>query len=262
MDTGNWQTILCTEADGVFRITLNRPKVHNALNSVMLAEVRDAVRYAKAQPEPRVVVIAAAGGKAFSAGIDVAMVKDLPGVGAREIGRQLHDCFLALRTTEIPVVAAIDGLCLGAGLELALSCDLMLCTTRSTFGLPNIHRGIPAIVEAAILPIAVGIQGTRELCYMGVNWDADKAERRGLVNAVFEPESFEREVAVWCATLASKSPLAMGTQKEIIHKWLTTDMESAIDFSINTVMLNFMSRDQKEGMGAFLEKRDAKFQGE
>ena len=258
----DYETIRTRRDERVLRLTLNRPEVLNAIDGRMLTEVRDALTAAAADPDLRVVCIDAAGDRAFSAGIDVAYVKDMPGKMARDIGRELHRTFLALRTTEIPVVAAVDGLCLGAGLELAVSCDFMIATDRSRFGLPNIHRGIPAIVEAAILPMAIGIQGAREMAYLGEFWDAAKAERRGLLSAVVSPAEFDAEVARVCGILAEKSPLALGTQKEIIHKWMTTDLESAIDFSINTVMLNFMSRDQKEGMNAFLEKRPADFRGE
>lgn len=261
MQQSGYETIQWDQEDRIARITLNRPKILNAINDLMLTEIRDALGRAAADPEIRVIRIDAAGDRAFSAGIDVAYVKDMQGVAAREIGRELHRTFLALRTVEKPVVAAVDGLCLGAGLELAISCDILIATDRSRFGLPNIDRGIPAIVEAAILPLVIGLQGAREMCYTGEFWDAEKAERRGLLHAVVAPEKFDDEVRRWCATIAQKSPTGLGTQKEIIHKWMTTDLESAIDFSINTVMLNFMSRDQKEGMQAFIEKRQAKFTG-
>jgi enoyl-CoA hydratase len=137
----------------------------------------------------------------------------------------------------------------------------MICSDRSSFGLPNIHRGIPAIVEAALLPIAVGLQGARELCYLGENWDADKALLRGLVNKVVAPGELAAEAEELCLKLADKSPLALGTQKEIIHAWMTTDVEAAIEFSINTVVLNWLTDDQKEGMGSFLEGREATFKG-
>jgi len=256
-----WRTIRCATDRKVFRITLARPRVLNAIDGTMLREIRAALARAERDRETRVILVQAAGRKAFSAGIDVAYVKDLDGFGTREVGRELHRTFLALRTAQKPVVAAVDGLCLGAGLELAVSCDFLLATDRSRFGLPNIHRGIPAIVEAAILPLAVGIQGARELCYLGEFWEAAKAEQRGLVHAVHRAKRFAREVEALCAKLAQKSPRAMGTQKEIIHKWMTTDLESAIDFSVNTVVLNWLTRDQKEGMGAFLEKRRARFAG-
>ena len=253
------KTINCRRDGAVMRVTLDRPEVLNAIDGRMLLELREALAEAAGDRDTRVMRIDAAGKRAFSAGIDVAYVKDMNGIQAREVGRELHRTFLALRTTEIPVVCAIDGLCLGAGLELALSCDFMLATEGSQFGLPNIHRGIPAIVEAAILPLAIGIQGAREMAYTGENWSADKAERRGLIQRALAPDDFETAVSELCTKLAEKSPAALGTQKEIIHKWMTTDLESAIDFSINTVMLNFMSRDQKEGMAAFLDKRTATF---
>ncbi|MBM3557087.1 MAG: enoyl-CoA hydratase/isomerase family protein, partial [Alphaproteobacteria bacterium] len=139
--------------DRVYRVTLDRPKVLNALDAGMLQAIRTALAEAAADPAIGVILIDSSCDRAFSAGIDVAYVKDLDGWGTREVGRELHRTFLALRTVEKPVVAAIDGLCLGAGLELAVSCDFMVATDRSRFGLPNIHRGIPAIVEAAILPI-------------------------------------------------------------------------------------------------------------
>lgn len=257
-----YETILTRREGAVLRLTLNRPEVLNAIDARMLREIRDALAGAYADADLRVVLVDHAGDRAFSAGIDVAYVKDMQGAAAREIGRELHRTFLALRTTEIPVVCAIDGLCLGAGLELAVSCDLMIASDRSEFGLPNIHRGIPAIVEAAILPAAVGIQGARELAYLGDTWDAAKAERRGLLHSVSPAADLDKTASEVCERLATKSPVALGTQKEIIHKWMTTDLESAIDFSINTVMLNFMTRDQKEGMQAFLDKRPADFRGE
>jgi len=257
-----YEHIKCETADRVLRLTLNRPDILNALNAEMLNEIHDAVRASEEDEAVRVVLIDSAGDRAFCAGIDVAYVKDMDAFGSRGMGQLLHRTFLGLRTNTKPVVTQIDGLCLGAGLELALSCDFMIASDRSRFGLPNIHRGIPAIVEAAILPIAIGIQGTRELCYLGEFWDAAKAERRGLVQQVHAPDELAKAVDELCQTLASKSPFALESQKEIIHKWLTTDLESAIDFSINTVGYSWLTKDQREGMDAFVEKRPATFKGE
>lgn len=261
MTDSTYETILCKREGRVQRITLNRPKILNAINAVMLREIRGVLSSAGDDSDVGVVLIDSASDRAFCAGIDVAYVKDMQGAAAREIGRELHRTFLALRTTEKPIVTSIDGLCLGAGLELAISCDFMISSDRSRYGLPNIHRGIPAIVEAAILPSCIGLQGAREMAYLGEFWDAAKAERRGLITSMHAPDALDAEVNRVCGLLAEKSAAALGTQKEIIHKWMTTDLESAIDFSINTVMLNFMSRDQKEGMQAFIDKREAKFEG-
>src|SRR3990167_7434701 len=217
------RTIRSRIEESVLRITLNRPKVLNAITGEMLREIRAALGAAATDRRVRAILIDSASPKAFCAGIDVAYVKDLDGFGTREVGRELHRTFLALRTTEKPIVAAIDGLCLGAGLELAVSCDFMIATERSRLGRPNIHRGIPAIVEAAILPMAIGIQGAREMAYLGEFWDAAKAERRGLVQSVVPAGRLAAEAKALCAKLAEKSPPALATQKEIIHKWMTTD---------------------------------------
>jgi enoyl-CoA hydratase len=249
------QTIQLRQRGPVLQVILARPEVLNAIDGRMLAELHEMLAEAADNPAVRVIRIDGAGERAFSAGIDVAWVKDMHGVQARGAGRALHRTFLALRTTEKPVVCVIDGLCLGAGLELAVSCDFMVASARSRFGLPNIHRGIPAIVEAAILPLCIGLQGAREMAYLGEFWDASKAMQRGLLHTVVPADALDAHAGELCAQLAAKSQAALGTQKEIIHKWMTTDLESAIDFSINTVMLNFMTRDQKEAMGAFLDKR-------
>ncbi len=247
-------------SDGAIgRLTLNRSQVHNAINGDLLTQLRAGLSALSADSSVRVIALEAAGDRAFSSGIDVAWVKDMDGWAGREVGRELHRTFDAVRTLDKIVVAVVDGLCLGAGLELAISCDLIIASERSQFGLPNINVGIPAIVEAAVLPACIGIQGARELAYGGRNWDAEKAERRGLINVCVAPDELEKTVGEWLDLIAAKSPRALAVQKDIIHKWMTTDLESAIDFSINSVALSWETAGQKEGMDAFVEKREAEF---
>jgi len=255
----NPTTIQYHKQDGRATITLNRPEVLNAINARVLDELEAALRDCATDSQVRVVLLRAAGSKAFSAGIDVEYVRDQSPLAIRHVGRRLHEVFYLCRTLPKVILVAVDGLCLGAGLELAVSCDLIVATTRSQFGLPNINVGIPAIVEAAVLPQAIGIMHARELCYTGLNWDASKALARGLVNEVCAQSELEEVSDRWLQRLETRSQMALMTQKEIIHAWMTTDIEAAIDFSINTVALNWMTRDQKEGMGAFLEKRPADF---
>lgn len=257
-----YETVRYKEDGPRATITLNRPGVLNAINGRMLEEFQGSLKKSLENREVRVVVLDSASPRAFSSGIDVAFVRGMNPLGARRMGRLLHETFWAFRTFPKPVVAAIDGLCLGAGLELAISCDILVASDRSEFGLPNINVGIPAIVEAAILPQAIGIFGAKELAFTGENWGSRKALARGLVNSVVPRKRLKAEVDVWVQKLASKSPRALELQKEIIHHWMTSDIESAIDFSINTVVLSWFTKDQKEGMGAFLEKRKARFRGE
>lgn len=257
-----YETIIYRKEPPAGTITLNRPGVLNAINGKMLNEIIEVVEDIKDDKKIKVVVFNSGCERAFSSGIDVAFVKDLDQWGARDVGKLLHKAFGAIRFLEKPVVAIIDGLCLGAGLELAISCDILIATKRSSFGLPNINVGIPAIVEAAILVQAIGIFGTKELCFTGEFWDGEKAEKRGMLNALTSPDNLDNEAKKWIEKLGSKSPLALATQKDIINKWMTTDLETAIDYSINTVTINWKTGDQKEGMGSFLEKRKARFKGE
>jgi len=255
------KTIITQKEPPVGRIILNRPEKLNAINMELLIEIEDTLKEFQNDNEIKIVVIKSATEKAFSAGTDIDFVSLPESVWKqREIPKQLHKTFLACRTCEKPIICAVDGHCLGAGLELAISCDFIIATNRSRFGLPNIKVGIPAIVEAAILVQAIGVMGARELALTGKSWDAEKAERRGLVNSVVPPEELDKEVQRWVDILSRYSNTVFATQKDIIHKWMTTDLDTAIDYSINTVLINFTTLDTREGMAAFLEKRKAKFE--
>ena len=256
-----YETILLEKSDRVATLTLNRPEVLNALTWRMLEEIEDAVREIERDEGVIVVVVSGGGERAFCAGIDVGAVRGLDMLGARAIGKRIHATDNALRVLEKPVIAKVRGLCLGAGLELAVSCDLIVAAEDARFGFPHMRIGIPSIVEAGILPQAIGIFRTKELCFTADYWDARKAEQVGLVNRVVAAADLDREVDALAAKLCQWSPLAMAIQKDIIHKWMTTDLEAAIDFSINSVAINFASEDQKEGMSAFLEKRRPVFKG-
>lgn len=256
------EKILYEYKNGRAVITLNRPEVLNAIDGQVLDELERALKDCNDNREIRVILLRGAGEKAFCSGIDVAYSKGGSPMDNRDIGKRLHEVFYLCRTLKKVILVQVDGYCLGAGLELALSCDMIIATDRSQFGLPNINVGIPAIVEAAVLPQAIGIMNTKELCYTGWFWDARKALERGLINSVCAPEELDDEVEKWLHRLETRSPMAQMTQKEIIHMWMTTDIEAAIDFSINTVALNYLTEDQKEGMGAFLAKREADFKGD
>ena len=257
-----YEKIILSKEGKMATITLNRPEVLNALDGDILEEIIDAIRDIEKDSGIWVVVLDSNCEKAFSSGIDVGFVKDYDAWSGRLVAKLLHRTFGAVRSLEKPVISAIDGLCLGAGLELAISGDILIASDRSQFGLPNINIGIPAIVEAAILLPAIGLFGTKELCFTGNFWDVERAQKFNLLNSVVPCGELKAEVKNWADLLAKKSPRGMATQKDIINKWMTADLETAIDYSIQTVTLNFATEDQKEGMEAFLEKREAEFTGE
>ena len=258
----SYKKIILSKEGKIATITLNRPEVLNALDQEILEEIIDAIGDIEKDESIWVVVMDSNCERAFCSGIDVAFVKDFEPWKGRFVAKLLHRTFGAVRTLEKPVISSIDGLCLGAGLELAISGDILIASDRSKFGLPNINIGIPAIVEAAILLPAIGLFGTKELCFTGKFWGVERAQKFNLLNSVVPAGELRAEVKSWADLLASKSSRGLATQKDIINKWMTTDLETAIDYSIQTVILNFLTKDQKEGMGAFLEKREAKFTGE
>jgi enoyl-CoA hydratase/carnithine racemase len=242
-------------------VTLNRPHAHNALTTRMLEELEHALAVIGKDDEVLAVVITGAGTKAFCAGIDLEETVAQDGLGARASGRRIHRTNKAVRMLDKPVIAKVRGLCLGAGLELAVSCDLIIGTEDSSYGLPHMRIGIASIVEAGILPQAIGIFRTKELCFTADFWDGRKAEQVGLINRAVAAADLDRVVDELVAKLCGWSPVAMAVQKNIINQWMDTDLQAAIEHSINSIAIVFDSEDQKEGMAAFLEKRKPVFKG-
>lgn len=241
-------------------IMMNDPAVMNAHGTTMLHEIQDAVR--KIEADERVIVgVIEGAGDHFCAGINIHETHDMSAIKGRKLARLLHETFSLVRTVDKLYIAKIRGNCLGAGLELAVSCDLLVGTESSKYGFPHMKIGIPSIVEAGIVPQMVGITRARELFYLAKFWDGKKACEEGLINRFVPDEQLDVAVSEWVELLAGYSPVAMAIQKDVCHKWMTADLETAIDFSINSVCINFTSEDQKEGMKAFLEKRKPKFVG-
>lgn len=241
-------------------IAMNDRAVMNAHSTPMLLEIQDAVR--KIESDERVIVgVMEGAGDHFCAGININETHNMDAIKGRKLARLLHETFSLVRTADKLFIAKIRGNCLGAGLELAVSCDLHVGTETSRYGFPHMKIGIPSIVEAGIVPQMVGITRARELFHLAKYWDGKKACEAGLINRVVPDDQLDAAVDEWVNLLAGYSPVAMAIQKDICHKWMTADLETAIDFSINSVCINFTSEDQKEGMKAFLEKRKPRFTG-
>jgi len=255
-----YKTIIFEKKPPRATISLNEPVVQNALSIEMLQEIRSAIADIEIDNNIIVVVITAEGNH-FCSGINIKDVKDMDGIKGRAIGKLLHKTFGDIRNLEKPVIARIKGNCLGAGLELALSCDFLIGTEDSRYGFPHMKIGIPSIVEAGILPQAVGIFRAKELYFTARFWDGKRAYQEGLLYKCVKNSDLDREVDDLVNLLSEFSPLAMAIQKDVCNKWMTADLETAIDYSINSVCINFFSEDQKEGMKAFLEKRKPVFKG-
>lgn len=256
-----FQNILLQKERGIAIVTLNRPEKLNLLTIEMISELGAAIKQLKGDEEIGVVLIMGAAGGVFSAGVDVKEMRELRVSTARAFIRRLHDVLYSIRKLDKPVIAAISGYCLGGGLELALACDLRIAADNAQMGLPEIKVGVPSVIEAALLVGLIGIGKTKELVLTGDSIDASEAERIGLVNKVVPRGELKSAAVALAEKILSNSPLAVKVQKEVANKWMSTDLETAIEDSINSFALCFGSEEPKEAMTAFLEKRKPRFKG-
>ena len=232
----------------------------NALDRPTLEELRDRLAELADDAEARVVVLTGAGGKAFVAGADI---KYMSGLGVEEAnawGELGHHSAQLLETMPKPTIAAIDGFALGGGCELALACDLRYASSRAKLGQPEINLGIiPGWGGTQRLARVCGLGVAKELILTGRLVDADEARRIGLVNAVHDPALDKaREVA---ELLVSKSPVALAAAKRATNRALQGDHVENLGTEAGEFGTLFSSEDAKEGMTAFVEKRDPVFKG-
>ena len=256
-----FQMIEIEQKEKVGIIRLNRPEALNALNKQLLGELEAAVRQLAEDPQIFVLIITGAG-KAFVAGADIGEMKDLRGDEGRKFGILGQKVFREIESMEKPVIAAVNGFALGGGCELAMSCDLRIASNKAKFGQPEVGLGItPGFAGTQRLPRLVGIAKAKELIYTGDMIDAWEAEKIGLINKVVEPEQLMTEVLALANRIAEKAPLAVRYAKMAINRGVETDVDTGTQIEADLFGLCFASEDQKEGMGAFLEKRKPIFQG-
>ena len=236
-------------------ITISREKALNALNSTVLKEI-DATLDAVNLDEVRCLILTGAGEKSFVAGADIGEMSSLTKTEGEAFGKIGNDVFRKLEVFPIPVIAAINGFALGGGCEIAMSCDIRICSDNAVFGQPEVGLGItPGFGGTQRLPRLVGMGIAKQMIYTGRNIKADEAFRIGLVNAVYTQEELMPNAEKLAATIAKNAPIAVRNCKKAINDGMQTDMDQAIVIEEKLFGDCFESYDQKEGMTAFLEKR-------
>jgi enoyl-CoA hydratase/carnithine racemase len=245
-------------------LRLDRPDNLNSWNLEMREELRDAVRALVENDALRVLIITGTG-RAFSAGEDVRGMGDLSSVGPKGFRRRvrmIHNVFDEIEQMEVPVIAAINGVAAGGGLELALSCDFRFAASTAKLGLPEGNVGlIPGSGGISRLVKLVGPSKSKRLVMTGEIIPADKALEIGLVDEIFEPDALLEEATAFAETLAKRAPLALGTAKLVINQCVNVDLETGRNFERIGQSVLKLSEDHVEGVQAFLEKRDADFKG-
>lgn len=254
---------LLVETDGpLVTVTVNRPKVLNALNVRVLEELAAAMEELRGRSELRAVIVTGAGERAFVAGADIAAMAELDPNGAfklAEKGHKLGDLIAALPQ---PVIAAVNGFALGGGLELALACDIIYAGKSAKLGQPEVNIGaMPGFGGTQRLIRRVGPGRAARLTFGGDPVGADEALAMGLVDAVYEPSALLDEARALGRKIASRAPIAVGHAKQALRATFELPLAEGNRLEQRLFAELFATQDQKEGMAAFLAKRPAAFSG-
>ncbi len=244
---------------GIATITVNRPDAMNSLNNDVLNDLHDAFTQV-AKDESVLAIIVTGEGKAFVAGADIAAMQDMNPVLARELSSNGHRVMNLIESTPKPIIAAVNGFALGGGCELAMACDIRIASERAKFGQPEVNLGIiPGFGGTIRLPLLVGKGMAKLLIMTGDIIDAQEANRIGLVEKVVAPEHLMDAATSLAVRIISKAPLAVASAKTTIDEGYHMNLPEASDLEIERFSVLFGTQDKKEGIGAFLEKRPAKF---
>ncbi len=239
-------------------IYLNRPKALNALNSQVLQELDLAMDSIDLEII-RVLIITGEGDKAFAAGADIGEMSTLPRKRAAEFSKKGNDVFLKIENYPIPVIAAVNGYALGGGCELSMCCDIRICSENAVFGQPETGLGItPGFGGTQRLERIVGAGRAKEMVLAATNIKADEAYRIGLVNHVYPQAELMDAALKLAGKIASNAPIAVRHAKKSMNEGYSLPIDEAVEVEEELFGDCFQTHDQKEGMGAFLEKRKEK----
>ena len=239
-------------------LTIDRPKAINALNSAVLEELDAAVDSLDLNAV-RCLVITGAGERSFVAGADIGEMSTLTKAEGTAFGKKGNDVFRKIETLPIPVIAAINGFALGGGNELAMSCDIRICSEGAVFGQPEVGLGItPGFGGTQRLARLVSPGMAKQLIYTGRNIKADEAKRIGLVNEVYPAEELMSAALKMATGIARNAPIAVRACKKAINEGLDLDMDAAIALEEELFGSCFETHDQVEGMGCFMSREKPK----
>jgi len=256
-----YETILVERRDRVAIITINRPEKRNALNIQTRAEGAAVLDELRADDSVRVVVLTGAGDKAFIAGADIAEFAERTALQQREVMLD-RSLFNAIDGFPKPIIAMVNGYCLGGGCEVALACDLRVASDKASFGQPEINLGIiPGGGGTQRLTRLVGEGKAMEMILTGEIINADTALAIGLVNHVVPADQLETKTMEIANRMAEKSPIALRLAKESVKLASRSNLDEGLRREVDLFALCFSSEDKEEGVRAFIEKRKPEFKG-
>ncbi len=250
------QTVLYEASEGVARITLNRPEKRNALNDVLIAGLKDALRTANDDDEVRAIVVSGAGSD-FCSGADLAALQRIANASVEENlddARSLMELFVLIRSVRQPVIAAVKGRALAGGCGLASACDIVLAARSSRFGYPEVKIGFVPAMVTAILRRNVSEKRAFELVTLGNEISAEEAVAIGLINRLVDDEAFDDEVDAFLQQFTKTSSSAVSLTKRLLYQTDAMSFEDAMRCGVDANVTARMSDDCRKGIERFLRK--------
>jgi enoyl-CoA hydratase/carnithine racemase len=232
----------------------NRAKL-NTLDRALMTEFIGQVDALSPREDLRALVLSGAGDKAFIGGASIPEMAALDRDSARDFITLVHRTCDCLRRLPVPAIARIDGYALGAGLEVAVSCDLRVASAKAKFGMPEVKVGIPSVVEAALIPHLIGFGHARELLMLGEIIDAETALRWGLVERVVAPEALDAEIETIIAALLAAGPQAVRRQKALMQAWEKLPSDAAIAAGIDAYVRAYETDEPRKMLSAFAKRK-------
>ena len=260
MNSKELETLIIDAADnGVVTVTMNRPEKKNAANAGMWDQLRDTWNALAVDPDVTAVIMTGAG-DAFCSGADLGgQGRDRHQLISMNL---IHQTVEALYSIMVPVIAKVNGVAAGAGMNMALACDLILASDQARFSEIFARRGLSVDFGGTwVLPRLIGLHRAKELAFFADVISAEQAAEFGIVNKVIPHDKLDSEAKDWADRLAAGPPLALAMTKRMLTLNASNDFKSALEAEGLAQTINFYTQDTKEAVAAFLDKRDPKFQG-
>ena len=242
-------------------VVVDRQLSFSALSTVLIVQLTQAFVKLAADRGLRAVVLTGSGDRAFIGGADLNELGGLCADSARLYITRLHQACKAIRDCPVPVIGRVNGFCLGAGLEVAASCDFRAAADTAQFGMPEVVMGLPSVIEAALLPGLIGWGRTREMLLTGSMFSADEALTMGFVQKAVPASELDTAIEQWLAAICRATPEAIRSQKALMNRWERASLEEGILAGIDALADAYTTGEPQTAIGAFLVARAKKSAG-
>jgi enoyl-CoA hydratase/carnithine racemase len=253
--------VLVRRDGGVVTVSIDNAARLNCLGTPQITAFIEAVEALADDPELRVLTVTGEGERAFMGGADLLELGELDPQRARAFLTRIHRMCKVLRDLPVPVIARVNGYCLGAGLEVMAACDLHIASDNAVFGMPEVRIGLPSVVEAALLPQLIGWGRTKLLVYTGDTIDARTALAWGLVEKVVPASELDAAVGAWARSIVESGPKAIRLQKELIREWEAMPVSDAIEAGIRSMVRAYQTDEPTRMVGEAIRRLKARSAG-